>query len=66
MLLAEDLHINVLVVVAVHGRDGVGVADPQVDGLGLSLQCYPCKRYVLVDVCKDGCILMSQVVVFCQ
>ena len=64
MLLAEDLHINVLVVVAVHGRDRVRVADPEVDGLGLPLQRDPREWDVLVNVRKNRGILMAQVVVF--
>ena len=35
MLGSDDLDVDVLVVVFVEGGDGEGVADPEVDGVGL-------------------------------
>jgi len=50
MLLAQDLDVDVLVVVFVEGCGGVRVADPEVDGLGGFLEGDSRKGDVGVDV----------------
>lgn len=47
---SQDLDVDVFVVVLVHCRDRLGVADPQVDGVRALVQRYPCEWYVLLDV----------------
>ena len=64
MLAAADLHVDVLVVVLVQGRDGARVADPQVDGLGVPRERDPRKGDVALDVAEQRRVLVPQVVVF--
>ena len=63
MLAAEDLHVDVLVVVLVQGGHGARVADPEVDGVGLLLQGNACPGYVALDVAEERGVLVPQVVV---
>jgi len=52
VLLAEDLHVYVLVVVLVETRHGERVANPEIDGLGWLLESYPRPRYILLYVAE--------------
>jgi len=66
MLPAQNLDIDVLVVVPVERRNRPRVANPQVDGLGALLKGYACPGYVRLDVSKQGHIFVPEVVVFFQ
>lgn len=50
MFLAQDLDVDVLVVVFVQGRGGLGVADPEVYGFGRLLESYSGEGDVWVDM----------------
>lgn len=53
MLLAYDLHVDVLVVVFVQRGDGVRVADPEVDGFGGFLERDSRKGDAGIYVCEE-------------
>jgi hypothetical protein len=63
MLAANDLAINVLVVVSVQSGDAARVPDPEVDGVGLLFKSDSCPGDVCFDVAVQGRVLVSEVVV---
>lgn len=65
VLLADDLGVDVLVVVPVQGRDGPRVADPEVGGVGVLLEGYPGEGDVSRHVLREGQVLVAEVVVLC-
>jgi hypothetical protein len=65
VLLADDLGVDVLVVVLVQGRDGSRVADPEVGGVGVLLEGYPGEGNVSRDIVRQRQVLMAEVVVLC-
>ena len=64
VLAAADLHVDILVVVLVQGRDGARVPDPQVDGLGVPRERDPREGDVALDVGEQRRVLVPEVVVF--
>ena len=65
MLLPHDLHVHILVVVAVHGRHGAFVPQPEVDGVGALFEGYAGPGDVGWDVVEEGVVFGAEVVVFC-
>lgn len=63
VLLAGQNDVNVVVVVLVEGGDGVGVAYPEVDGLGEAAERLGGPRHVRVHVTGDRRVLPAEAVV---
>ena len=63
VLLAGDNDVNVVVVVLVEGGDGVGVADPEVDGLGEAAERLAGPGHVRIHVTGDRRVLPAEAVV---
>lgn len=64
MLPPDDLHVHVLVVVAVQGRCGALVAQPEVDGVCALLEGDARPGDVGGDVGEEGLVFSAEVVVF--
>lgn len=64
MLLTYDLDVDVLHGVTMQGCRGAGVADPEIDCVGIFLEGYPGKGNVSLGVLEERDILVSEVVVF--
>ena len=64
MFLSDDLDVDVLVVVFVKGGCGLGVADPEVDGFGVLVECYTGPGNVFLDVREEMSVFVAEVVVF--
>lgn len=65
MFLAENLDIDVLVVVLVQCRNRARIADPQIGGVRIVLEGYSREGNVSWDISGERQILMPEVVVFC-
>lgn len=66
MLLPDDLHVDVLVVVLVQRGRRQRVADPEVDGVGGLLERDACPGDVLLHVREEGCVFVAEIVVLLE
>jgi hypothetical protein len=64
VLLSDDLHVYVFVVVAVHGCHGALVPEPEVDGVGALFEGDAGPGDVGGDVGEEGVVFSAEVVVF--
>jgi len=64
VLLPDDLHVYVFVVVAVQGRHGAFVAEPEVYGVGVLFEGDAGPGDVGGDVGEEGVVFGAEVVIF--
>jgi hypothetical protein len=63
MLAANDLTINVLIVISVQSRDTSRVADPEIDRVWLFCKSNSCPGDACFDIAIEGRVLFSEVVI---
>lgn len=64
MFASDNLDKYVFKVVLVDSGDGLGVADPEVNGIGWLLQGDASRRYVTWGIGEDVQIFISEIVIF--
>ena len=64
VLLPNNLHIDILIIIFVKCGYRSRVADPEVNSFRLLLERYPCPRDISLDVGKEGRVFVSEVIVF--
>jgi len=65
VFLADDLDVDVFVVVLVECGGGKRVAEPEVDGFGFLAQRDSSPGDVFLDIAEEGRVFIAQIVVFC-